>query len=379
MKQIRILHVFLDDKFFDITSRVFDDLSNVENLYYFHTTDKNYSFKFIKRTDRVRVFHSRKEYLKCFSNPSIDAIYFHAMHHRVYPLFHHIDSKKKVIWWCWGYEIYSPSRLLSPLLDIKCFGPLTQKYVNKTLYSKYNLIRYPYWILRYFHDIWLRRKVVGRVDYFSPVLPIEYDLLKERCRYFRAKPFMLRGAGWSGSTSHPAISKAQNILIGNSLTFPNNHLEIFEYIRNFRLKGQKYVLPISYGGEYGKTEIKQLANLPADSAIWLDGFMPREEYDTLFASISHAIFGNLRQQALGNIYMCLARGIKTYFFKDSLTYKSLKDDGYKVFTIEDDLSEESLLEVLPATDCATNQNILKSQFSNIKERTERELQEMFRN
>ncbi len=378
MKQIRILHVFLDDKFFDVTSGLFDELANVENLYYFYTPQKGYKFRFIKRTDRVKVFNSRKEYLKCFSDPAIDAIYFHAMHHRVYPLFHHIDPKKKVIWWCWGYDIYSPSRLLPPLLDLKCFGPLTQKYARKKLVSKYNLLRYPYWILRYFHDIWLRRKVVGRVDYFSPVLPLEYDLMKERCKYFRAKPFMLRGAGWHDNSHHQPIKKAQNILIGNSLTFPNNHLEIFEHIRNYNLQGQRYVLPISYGGEFDKTKFKQLANLPADSTIWLDGFIPREEYDALFDSISHAIFGHLRQQALGNIYICLARGVKIYFFKESLTYKSLKNDGYKVFTIEDDLSEDSLRSVLPEEDCKTNQSILKSQFCNVKERTEKELQEMFK-
>ncbi len=375
-RPIRILHVFRDDKFFDVTSGVFDALEGVENLYYFHAPDPAHKFRFIRRTDRVKVFNSKEDYVRNFSDPDIDIIYFQSMHHSVFHLFQHIDPAKKVIWWCWGYEIYSPSRLLPPLLPIKCYGALTAKQVRKKLWSKYNLLRYPYWILRYFHDIRLRKKVISRVDYFSPVLPIEYDLLRAACPYFRAKPFMMRGAGWAESPYCPPHKTAGNVLIGNSLTHPNNHLEIFEIIRPFRLKGQQYILPVSYGGEYGFTEIKRLANLPEGSTRWLEGFMPREEYDALFAGITHAIFGHLRQQALGNIYICLSRGVKIFFFKESLIYKSLTADGYAVFTIEDDLSENALQTPLSDAEAEKNYAILKSQFANVKERTENELRKI---
>ncbi len=374
---IRILHVFSDDKFFDVVSDFFDGLDAVENLYYFLAPTSDYKFVYIHHHEKVKVFNSKRQYLKAFSDPAIDVVYFHSLPHKLYYLFNHIDDKKKVVWWSWGWDIYGTFHLLPPLLDVKRYGELTEKKAGNYWLSSYCLIRYPYWILRLFYDIWQRRKVIGRIDYFSPVLPVEYEMMKERVKGFRAEPFMMRGPGWRANGFRSPAGEGRNILIGNSLTKTNNHLEIFEHIRNYSLDVQKYIIPISYGGEYGKDEIKQLARLPEDSAVWLEGFIPKAEYDALFNNITHAIFGHLRQQGLGNIYTCLANGIKIFFFRDSTTYKSLKNDGYRVFTIEDDLTEDALRTVLPPDDVATNHRILSEQFGCNKENAEKELKQMF--
>ncbi len=371
----RILHVFSDDKFFDIVADFFDSLDGVENLYHFLVPSKRYQFRFIKKPERVRVIHSRKEYLDYFSDPKIDIVYFHSLPHKLYYLFNHIDKEKKVIWWSWGWDIYGTYHLLPPLLKVPRYGSLTQKFAGNYWLSSYCFLRYPYWLMRYFYEVWLRRKVVRRIDCFSPVLPIEYEMMTKQVEGFRAKSFMMRGPGWQESEYTKPKGAARNILIGNSLTKTNNHLEIFEHIRSFRLQeSQHYVLPISYGGEYGKEEIKRLAALPAGSAIWLEGFMPREEYETLFAGITHAVFGCLRQQALGNIYMCLSRGVKLFFFKDSIVYRSLTNDGYRVFTIEDDLTEAALQSLLSDEDININHRILHEQFGNRKSQVEKELE-----
>ena len=45
--------------------------------------------------------------------------------------------------------------------------------------------------------------------------------------------------------------------------------------------------------------------------------------------------------------MCLRRSIKIFLYKDSLIYRQLKEWGYIVYTIDEDLTEESLKTVLP--------------------------------
>ena len=58
---------------------------------------------------------------------------------------------------------------------------------------------------------------------------------------------------------------------------------------------------------------------------------------------THAIFGMIRQSGLGNIYLCFRKGIKVFLFKDSILYKQFKTDGYHVFSIEDELNDNSII------------------------------------
>ena len=85
--------------------------------------------------------------------------------------------------------------------------------------------------------------------------------------------------------------------------------------------------------------------------------MPKDEYQKILDTVSHAVFGVMRQQALANIYYCLRNGVKVYLFRDSMVYKELIKTGYVCFTIEDDLSTESLKSCLNEQDAKMNLDI----------------------
>ena len=210
-----------------------------------------------------------------------------------------------------------------------------------------SILRLIFYGLRLPYMTIIRRKILARVDYFSPVFPIEYRLM-QRIRYFKAKPFLFGGPGIVEQLAYSRISSPKNILIGNSLTYTNNHMDIFSKIRLYQLDNQKYIIPINYGTAYNADykKFKNKASLPEDRTIWLDDFLPYERYRVLMGSISHAIFGHMRQQSLGNINMCLQRSVKLFLYKDSLIYRQLKEWGYVVYTIEEDLTEKSLKTVL---------------------------------
>lgn len=347
-KSIVILHVFLDDKFFDGACEFFNSLNSVQNLYYFYSKHRKYAFKYIKSSYLIRLFSNYQEYISYFSDSKVDVICFHSLSPLFYKLFSHIDEQKKIIWWCWGFELYSSVWMLPPLVKMSLYKPLTRKEVQKESINLKSVLRFIYYGLKLPHTAFMRRKILERVDYFSPVFPIEYSLM-QNIRYFRAKPFLIGGPIMVEEFTYSRVSSPQNILIGNSLTYTNNHLDIFSKIRMYQLGSQKYVIPINYGNAFNANhkKFKHLANLPQDRTIWLDDFLPYKQYKALFSSISHAIFGHMRQQSLGNINMCLQHSVKLFFYKNSLIYKQLIEWGYVVYTIEDDLTEESLKTVLP--------------------------------
>lgn len=349
MREIVILHVFKDEKFFDRVSDFFDSLQSVRNLYYFYNKN-NTNFKYIKKKEKIKVITSFKEYTEILKSSNIDIIYFQSLPETFYKFFRFINPKTIVIWWCFGFEIYYPVRFLSPLIKVDLYKPLTLYYKKRCTnsFSFKTFIRPIYWMFRYPWDNLRRKRILRRIDYFSPVLPIDYKRML--CvPYFRAKPFMINsGPGLFEKKEFFYFSSAQNILVGNSFTYTNNHLDIFAKLKSFQLPNQKYIVPINYGTDYNgdKETFKNKSGLIPESVIWIDDFMPLEKYKVVLSSVSHAIFGQMRQQAMGNINRCLANGTKLFLYKDSLIYKQLIDFGYVVYTIEDDLCEKALREPL---------------------------------
>ena len=379
MKIMRILHVFPDEKFFDYVSDFFDELNNVENLYIYYNREQNYTFKYIKNTSKIKIESSYKEYVKLFSSSNIDIIYFHSLPLNVWKFFRYIDKNKKIIWWCWGFEIYQKCRLMKPLVQVDLYKPLTLEYVRQNEIKSIGLLRFLYWLLMYPYDYIIRKKIISRIDYFTPVLPIEYQLMK-KISYFRAKPFMLNsGPGLASKVDFKFHLIPQNILIGNSLSYTNNHLDVFSKIHSYRLCNQKYVVPVNYGTDFNgnKMFLKDIANLHTD-VVWLTDFMPFEQYFQLFETITHAIFGHIRQQAMGNIFACLEKGIKIYLYKDSVIYRQLVELGFIVFSIDNDFSEISLQKVLSKEDAYTNLTCCRKIGIHKIENANQELNTMFK-
>ena len=75
---IAILHIFLDEKFFDSVSNFFDTLENIENYYYYYNKG-NIPFKYIKQTDKIKFFYSEKEYIEAISLKKVDIVYLHSL------------------------------------------------------------------------------------------------------------------------------------------------------------------------------------------------------------------------------------------------------------------------------------------------------------
>ncbi len=366
-KDLTILHVFPDEKFFDPSSKSFDRLQGVRNLYYLYTPLKDYQFKFIKKTDKVTIINDKQKYLALFSNKDINVILFHSIRFAFLDFFKCIDKSKIVIWWSWGGDIYnSIYKDVKPLIRWDLYKPITINYMqeqNKPSSSQKKTLKQ---ILRPFKRKFILWRIIRRIDYFIPCLPIDYELLKEQCKYFHADIFPYPKQ--IKKLSFVCHSTPKNILIGNSLTYTNNHLDIFNIVKDFQLTDhQKYIIPVNYGwgNAFGNNPdtLKSICELNLEKIIWLKEYLDRDEYFKLFGNITHAIFGVMRQQALGNIYHCLANGVKVYLYKDSIVAKQLKGDGYIFYSIDDDLTEESLSQCLSHEEAEHNFHLMEDLYS----------------
>ena len=131
---------------------------------------------------------------------------------------------------------------------------------------------------------------------------------------------------------------------------------IFNLKINCRKSDRKLFIPVSYGDEDMKKKLKQFTNFNGSETNLLDTVLPINDYMKLINSCSHAFFGAIRQTGVGNVLHCLCRGVKIFFFKDSIVYKHFKRLGYLVYTIEDDLTQESLETPLTDEDVRYNVN-----------------------
>lgn len=376
--KIVILHVFVDGVIFSNVADNYDSIEGVDNLYYIYLPKKDFKLRFIK-DERVKIIYNFNEYVSYFSNPEIDAIIFYSLPYKNYYLFDYIDSRKFVIWWAWGYDIYYNQGQYPPLVPMKeMYMPLTKDYmrshakISKKL-KAYKLflkaIHLPSYIIKHMKSCKQERlypeprkfqnEILARIDSFYAPLDIEYDLIKEAQPSFSAKRIP-KIYSWK-EISFSYKEKPGNILINHSLTYTDNHLDVFNCLQKIAIdNGRKLIIPVSYGIDGFDRNPENLikeSKLNEKQTIWLTKVLPFNEYDDIMGTASHAIYGALRQQALGNIYLCIKKGIKVFMYEDSIIYKELKKKGYILFSIERDLTTESLSTCLSERDAKINYDL----------------------
>ena len=336
-RKIKVLHIIKDDKFYDCVINAFESDERFENRSVLFVNSSEYEFFLIKQTEKVELLWTKKMLKECLQSSDYDVIFFHSLSVEKYWYFHFIPNNKIVIWWGWGFDLYSSEYGMNPLIPIDLYKPETKQLMDSIKQSglKRKLkgcIRDIFW--RPYYES-LRRKVIARIDYFQPVIPFEYQLMKE-VDGFQAKEFYYPRCFTSYYAETGCIKNENGgILIGNSATYTNNHLDVWTDIRKYVPSYRNIIIPVNYGVQRYADHLSKEIKSKSHHIHIIREFMPRDEYFKLIDGCSYAVFGVLRQQAMGNIYHCLYQGVKVFLYRDSLVYRFLKEWGYVVFAIED--------------------------------------------
>ncbi len=355
---IKILHILHDEKFIDGAIDIFNSTSAI-NTYVSIEDEKPFVWIKVHAND-VQIVEKNK-ILSFILAGEYQLVAFHTLTRDKYEIVLQIPKQIKVLWLSWGYDIYSPNGIIPAVLSLPIYKSVTNRYVKscksevaplhtqiKRFIKKIILFKKYYKIQKEQKQCVqaekkLQSKVLERIDFMSTVLPSEYVILSRR-KEFNAEYFPFQ---YASKIAEPTWINcdADQILLGNSATETNNHLDVINILKKRGIKN-KCILPCSYGDK--KYYLPFLENLLKDDQqiCILKDFIPRDRYAELLKSCRVGIFGHVRQQAVGNIIYCMLQGSKVFLYKDSMAYKYFKSNGYVIFSIEDDLSIKSISKLL---------------------------------
>ncbi|MBT8408145.1 MAG: TDP-N-acetylfucosamine:lipid II N-acetylfucosaminyltransferase [Alphaproteobacteria bacterium] len=156
-----------------------------------------------------------------------------------------------------------------------------------------------------------------------------------------------------------------DILIGNSATPSNNHLDVLEQMRGLDMTGRKIVLPLSYGDE-------ACARAVADHALSLFGaphleilrdWMPIEAYNKVLDRCGIAVMNHVRGQAMGNISSMLYRGAKVYLRPENPYLELFDELGAITYLIANGPFDAAFFAPISDRDKATNERVMRDYWS----------------
>lgn len=126
------------------------------------------------------------------------------------------------------------------------------------------------------------------------------------------------------------------ILVGNSATIENCHLEAFNILAPLANEDIEILCPLSYGSnDYRELVIKKATEIFGEKFIPITQFYDFYDYIELLSTCTIGIFPNNRQQAMGNIGIMIELGKKIYMRSNTSMYRHYENLGIKIHTLEE--------------------------------------------
>ncbi|WP_026968971.1 TDP-N-acetylfucosamine:lipid II N-acetylfucosaminyltransferase [Algoriphagus terrigena] len=268
----------------------------------------------------------------------------------------------RVTWVLWSGDLYN-----TPFFDRQIYLPQTRFYAAggvilpptglRWLKEKIKLYRRKPGYFSY-------RKSFQRIGTIASIFEMDVAHASRIFgRSYKMLPFALLSfeellRGIPGEGKQPG----EKILLGHAGVPENNHLEMFERMRELAVD-RPLVCPLSYGNStYSKMVYAKGSSMFGAQLEIIIKFMPRQDYYTKLSEMGFAVFNTLVQQAFGNILGLLYMGVKVFLNRDNSIYTQLKKMGIVVFSM-DELTNQNLLNRLSPSEIAHNKTLLKRDFA----------------
>lgn len=369
-KDLHIVNVLRDDKFWEIPINWFEKVNGCFVEYVVIVNNFVDPFCHIKgnKSQVIKVI-SKSEAVKYFSSINADVVIFHPLTWDYYQYVLSIPEDIIVIWSSWGYDIYSSSKYFDAICKLDLYEPYTslelKKYYDISIlcYIKQKTYKFISYISKgKFYASWynlrsLQKKVISRINYISTVFDIEYLLIKKN-RDFNASYFpFVYSWGYNYMDVSFVNDSANMIQIGNSSDPCNNYSDVLNIVAKRGINNLLYI-PLAYGEEWYKNQvISNVDKLNLNAKIQTE-YIDKSEYWNIIHKCRVGVFGHIRQQASDNITRCILNGCKCFFFKRSVLFQYYKSKGFYVYTIDDDLTQENVNELLTEEQRKHNVDIL---------------------
>lgn len=360
-----ILHITTDSKFIYYSIDQFEKAYPKGNIYLVDVPSENYKLQFIKEADNIIVAPTASpKYKSVIEHISdYDFVVMHCLNGARVKIINSAPSDTIFAWIPWGFDLFDLDK------DLNYFLPETKKLIKwaQVHYKFRKLFENIYNNLFYSNPKHIQKqKAISRISYFlnrKPNLrliqPFNKGIQQLDYYYYTIENTL-------GRCINDKVD-GDNILIGNSATPTNNHLEAFNRLKEFDLKDKDVIVPMSYGDKkYGNQIIDYGETLFKEQFHPLMEFMPIEDYNSIIKSCGIVVMNHIRPQAFGNILTALWLGSKVFLNKKNSIYDFFKKRGVIIFSIDDDfnVNNKETLSRLKEEEVRHNRTILWKEFCN---------------
>jgi hypothetical protein len=359
-----ILNIIPDSKFTPFLQGIFAEAAPGKHI--FRVVDKNKEHPvYSRQTEYTSIVGNSYLFSKTLLDDANRAscIIFHSVNVKYSLAASRLPLDLPIIWRGWGFDYY-------PLLvrsEVDLILPDTRRLLQKNTLSY--AIKYrpagrvaAQRIIEASVGKLLFPRFVARANYFSCCVPDDFALLKNNVSYFPDSFLPLNYYSSEDIFLAGAVGKmaGPNILVGNSATPTNNHVEIFKTLAGLDLRNRKIYVPLSYGDPLYQKKIMRLGyELFGNAFIPLNDFMDINRYNELLSSVGYVVMGHLRQQGIGNISSALLRGAKVFMFSNNSITSYYKKLGAKIYPLETELNNESIAYLLSENEADENRMVMK--------------------
>lgn len=343
MLKLKIIHIVQDEKFSEGVISTWNRENRFTNRVVF-LNKPTYRCKFLKNISSIEFVWRRTAIIDLLQG-DYDVLFFHSLPSGLWKYFKWIPKNKTVVWWAWGYDIYSKQRGCEPLIQLQLYKEQSARIIKKQSWKSMAIehLKSMAGDLYYNH---VRERVLGRIDYFLSPVELEKELISKEHPVFRPKDFSLQ---FNNREFRMIEKKDLGIVLGNSSSLSNNHLDILQSLEKIGVKGHRVVIPLSYGDmdykELVKRELSKGKFMHNNECILLEHYLTKEEYYQITDSCSFLISGAIRQQALGNIKHAFLTGKKVFMYSNSVLFSFFKSKGFHVYELENVCKEDFMKEL----------------------------------
>lgn len=247
--------------------------------------------------------------------------------------------------------------------------------------------------LRYFgyHLLYEENKnlkyIVGKIIRWLP-RRLEFDYLLKRCSaiasakcdYALIEKFSTNGANLPAhiyAIAYPmpnmlgslyglpfAEHDEAKVIVGNSASRTNNHLYLLRFLRSINIDKLHFSLLLSYGDSdkrYINRVVTAYKKSLGDNVSFVTDYVPLREFNNRLLTATHFVYGNWRQEAVGNILTAFYLGGKVYLSRYNPLLDDFRQKGFIVFCLED--IDESFITHLTKEEKVHNRTLIDTLYS----------------
>jgi len=343
----KIIHIASDEKFIDAAIYIFEKAFPGSNHFIIPKSRFNRKLIYVKEHDNIEIVPNNRFLLNDLLKriPEYKCVILHSLNEFNSTLFISSGEQDKFVGIFWGAELYTNE--VFP--DKKLLGKLTSSInlpQKRTVSKRIKAIVSTLLSQNQTLVEGSIKKAASRLSYFAVPYEEEFSFFQNNkiiSEHSRFVPFTYYPLEFILKGNENIHVNGNDILIGNSANYTNNHLEVFYNIHKIGIGNRKVILPLSYGdSQYGDYIHSIGVSVFGSDLITLRHFMPLVQYTLTLQRCGIVIMNHFRQQAIGNIVMMIWMGAKVYLNESNTFYHYLKRIGVIVFSIDSDLNSENI-------------------------------------